>query len=129
MGMTDLSSKHPGDIQRGRLDRLLKRFAVVARAHHAAIESMDAERADTQARMIAALHEALVREGTKGEESLLDLVDSLDPIVAGMAAVYSIRLDTRRCLAALSRVAKEPGLLGFRAEMAIQRWESGEWEM
>lgn len=122
--MTDLSSKRPGD----RLDRLLKRFTVVARAHHEALESMDEERAETQARMIAALHEALVREGQKGEESLLDLVDSLDPIVAGMAAVYSIRLDTGRCLAALRRVANEPGLLGFRADMAIQRWESGEWE-
>lgn len=123
--MTDLSSKSSGDI---RLDRLLKRFAVIARAHHEAIESMDAERAETQARMISALYETLVREGQQGEERLLDLVDSLDPIVAGMAAVYSIRRDTERCLAALHRVAKEPGLLGFRAEMAIQRWESGEWE-
>ena len=40
----------------------------------------------------------------------------------------SIRLDTGRCLSALRWVAKEPGLLGFRASMAIQRWESGEWE-
>jgi len=127
--MTDPSATRPGDIQRDRLNRLLKRFAVVARAHHEAVESMDAERAETQARMIAALYEALVREGQKGEESLLDLVDSLDPVVAGMAAVYSIRRDTERCLAALRRVAKEPGLLGFRADMAVQRWESGEWEV
>src|SRR6185369_7181753 len=127
--MTDPSATRPGDIQRDRLNRLLKRFAVVARAHHEAVESMDAERAETQARMIAALYEALVREGQKGEESLVDLVDSLDPVVAGMAAVYSIRRDTERCLAALRRVAKEPGLLGFRADMAVQRWESGEWEV
>jgi hypothetical protein len=61
-------------------------------------------------------------------ERLLELVDSADPAVAGMAAVYAIRMDTGRCLAALRRVAAEPGLLGFRAAMAIQRWESGEWE-
>jgi hypothetical protein len=109
-----------------RLERLLKRFAVAARAHHAALEALDAERTEAQARMIAGLHEALVREGK--QELLLDLVDSPDPVVAGMAAVYSIRLDTGRCLAALRRVAKEPGLLGFRAGMAIERWESGEWE-
>ena len=62
-----------------------------------------------------------MREGKKGEELLLSLVDSPDPVVAGMAAVYSIRLDTGRCLAALHRVAQEPGLLGFRAGMAILR--------
>src|SRR6266568_2826799 len=103
-----------------RLERLLKRFAVAARAHHEALEALDEERTEVQARMIAGLHGALVREGNQG--------DSPDPIVAGMAAVYSIRLDTGRCLAALRRIAKEPGLLGFRAEVAIQRWESGEWE-
>jgi len=111
-----------------RLERLLKRFAVAARAHHEALEALDEERSEVQARMIAGLHGALVREGKQGEELLLNLVDSPDPIVAGMAAVYSIRLDTGRCLAALRRIAKEPGLLGFRAEVAIQRWESGEWE-
>ena len=111
-----------------RLERRLQRFAVAARAHHEALEALDEERTEAQARMITGLHESLVREGKQGEELLLNLVDSPDPVVAGMAAVYSIRLDTGRCLAALRRVAKEPGLLGFRAEMAIRRWESGEWE-
>ena len=112
--MADASSARPGEREADdRLERLLSRFAVAARAHHEALESMDGERAEAQARIIAGLHGAVVREGQKGVERLLDLVDSLDPIVAGMAAVYSIRLDTGRCLAALRRVAAEPGLLGF----------------
>lgn len=110
-----------------RLERLLHRFALAARAHHEALETMDAERAEGQARLIAGLHRSLLQEGDLGKESLLNLVDSIDPVVAGMAAVYSIRLDSGRCLAALRRVAAEPGLLGFRAEMAIGRWEAGEW--
>ena len=126
--MTDRGAGGGNGQHDDRLERLLKRFAVAARAHHEALEALDEERTEAQARMVAGLHEALVREGKVGEELLLDLVDSPDPVVAGMAAVYSIRLDTGRCLAALRRVAKEPGLLGFRAEMAIQRWESGEWE-
>ena len=110
-----------------RLERLLKRFVVAARAHHVAFEALDEERTATQTRMITGLHEALVREGARGEEMLLSLVDNPDPVVAGMAAVYSIRLDTGRCLATLRRVAEEPGMLGFRAKVAIERWESGEW--
>jgi hypothetical protein len=110
-----------------RLERLLIRFAVAARAHHEALESLDEERTEAHARMITALHGAVVNEGKFGEERLLDLVDSPDPAVAGMAAVCSIRMDAGRCLATLRRVATEPGLLGFRAAMAIERWESGEW--
>ncbi len=111
-----------------RLERLLKRFAVAARAHHEALEDLDQKRTESQARLIAGLHEALVREGKRGEEMLLELTDSPDPVLAGMAAVYSIRLDTGRCQAILRRVAKEPGVLGFRSSVGIERWESGEWE-
>jgi len=111
-----------------RLKLLLSRFAVAARAHYLALESMDSERAEVQARMIAGLHSALIGAGKEGAEKLLNLTDSADPVVAGMAAVYSLRLDAGRCLAALRRVAAEPGLLGWRAEIAIQRWEAGEWE-
>jgi hypothetical protein len=111
-----------------RMQRLLHRFALAAQAHHAALETLDAERAEAHARMLAGLHKALADTGEQGLEKLLELVDSSDPVVAGMAAVYSIRRDSRRCLSTLSRVATEPGLLGFRAAMAIERWESGEWE-
>ena len=111
-----------------KLARLLSRFAAAAMAHHAALEAMDEERANTHARMITALHEALLREGQPGITGLLALIDSDAPVVAGMAAVYSIHLDPVRCLATLRRVATEPGLLGFRASVAIERWETGEWE-
>ena len=111
-----------------RLQRLLHRFALAAQAHYAALEAMDAEGAEAHARMLAGLHEALAGIGEHGLEKLLELVDSSDPVVAGMAAVYSIQRDSGRCLATLRRVATEPGLLGFRAAVAIERWESGEWE-
>lgn len=111
-----------------KLARLLSRFATTAKAHHAALEAMDEERANAYARMIAALHEALLREGQAGTDGLLALVDSDSLVVAGMAAVYTIHLNPDRCLATLLRVAAEPGLLGFRAGVAIQRWENGEWE-
>jgi len=111
-----------------RLNLLLQRFARAALAHHAALEALDAERAETQSRMLAGLHEALVNSGEQGLEKLLELAENSDPVIAGMAAVFSLRRDSSRCLATLRLVAKEPGLLGFRAGVAIERWETGQWE-
>lgn len=111
-----------------RLARLLGRFAAAARAHHAALEALDEVRANAHARMIAGLYEAIVSEGAAGREGLLALVDSDDQVVAGMAAVYSIRYSPDRCVALLRRLAAGGGLLGFRASVALQRWEAGEWE-
>jgi hypothetical protein len=125
--MTD--SFHPENSPaEARLQLLLQRFARAAQAHHAALEALDAERAETQARMLAGLHEALVDSGEQGLDKLLELINNSDPAVAGMAAVYSLRRDCGQCLETLRRVAQEPGLLGFRAGIALERWESGEWD-
>lgn len=115
-------------LDEARLQKLLIRFALAAQAHHAALEAFDAERADAQVRILSGLHESLVNSGEMGLGKLRELVDSCEPIIAGMAAVYTIRLDSEHCLATLCRVAKEPGLLGFRAGIAIERWKSGEWD-
>jgi len=111
-----------------RIQLLLRRFARAALAHHAALEALDAELSETQARILAGLHDSLVSSGEQGVEKLLDLVNSNNPAVAGMAAVYSLQRDSGACLATLRRIAQEPGLLGFRAGMAVERWEAGEWD-
>jgi len=110
-----------------KLTLLLQRFAATAKAHHKALEELNEERGNTCAQMLAGLHRSIIGTGESGKQALLELVGDIDPVVAGMAAVYSIRYDSKRCLATLNRVALEPGLLGFRAQMAIERWESGEW--
>jgi hypothetical protein len=115
-------------MQNDKLTRLLQRFATTATARFQALEEMDEERANTCAQMIAGLHRSIVGTGESGSQALLELVDDNDPVVAGMAAVYSIRYDSERCLSTLRRVALLPGLLGFRAQIAIERWESGEWQ-
>jgi hypothetical protein len=111
-----------------RLELLLKRFAVAAEAHHEALEEMDEQRANIQARMIAGLYEAIQREGAAGIAGLLALVEVRSPIVAGMAAVYSLDQYPERCLELLRRLAAEPGLLGFRASVVVERWEDGAWQ-
>lgn len=115
-------------MQNDNLMRLLHRFAAAATAHCQALEEMDQERTNLHGRMIAGLHRSISASGESGRQALLELVDAKDPVVAGMAAVYSLRYDSERSLTALRRVAGEPGLLGFRAQAAIERWESGEWQ-
>lgn len=111
-----------------KLSRLLSRFAVATKAHQEALEAMDEERANSHARIIAGLIESIVREGTAGREGLLALVDNDDKVVSGMAAIFSLSYSPQRCEAVLRRLAAEPGLLGFRAGVALQRWEEGTWE-
>lgn len=111
------------------LERLIARFARAAAKHHAALEIMDDEEANRQAFLISRLFAGIVAHGTVGRSRLLVLMASDQPAVAGMAAVYSLRFATFEALPILRRIAGEPGLLGYRASVAIERWERGEWEI
>ncbi|MBL0224278.1 MAG: hypothetical protein IPQ16_01460 [Geobacteraceae bacterium] len=111
-----------------KLPVLVRRFAVAARAHHSAVEDMDEGRANAQARAIQGLYATITHEGDAGREALMVLLDSENQVVAGMAAVFSLRYCTHRSLEVLRRLAASGGLLGFRAGVALERWENGVWE-
>lgn len=112
-----------------RLKRLLHRFAAAAQAHAAAIEAMDEATANRHAFMLQGLYREIVLTGEVGREELLALADSNRKDVAGMAAVYSLRYCPEHAIAVLRRLSSEAGLLGFRASMALERWEQGEWDL
>jgi len=111
-----------------KLTLLIRRFAIAAQAHQAALEDMDEDRANAHARIISGLYAAIIREGDVGREALLALIDSESRVVAGMAAVFSLRYNPSRSLGVLRILADREGLLGFRASVALERWESGEWD-
>lgn len=111
------------------LERIILRFACAAARHNAALEAMDEAEANRQAVLISRLFANIVAHGIAGRAGLLVLLKSDQPPVAGMAAVYSLRHAPQEALPVLRRIAGEPGLLGFRAGMAIERWERGEWEI
>jgi len=111
-----------------KLSLLVRRFAVAAQAHQTALEDMDEDRANAHARVISGLHAAIIREGDDGREALLALLDSESQVVVGMAAVFSLRYNPTRSLEVLRMLADKGGLLGFRASVALERWESGEWD-
>ena len=107
------------------LDRLLHRFGSAAQAHFAALEAMDADAANRHAMMIARLHVAITTEDS-GRDALLGLLLDKRPAVRGMVAVYCLHEHTQRSLAVLRELARIPGLMGFRASCALERWEKGE---
>lgn len=111
-----------------RLSVMVHRFAVAARAHQTALEELDEERANAHARVISGLYAAISREGDAGREALLLLLDHENQVVAGMAAVFSLSYNPPRALAVLRLLAGKGGLLGFRASVALERWEKGDWD-
>lgn len=112
-----------------QLERLLFRFKIVAKKHYAALEAVDEEMTNREAMMLSRLVEAILSRGGAGRSGLLSLTWSEDDCVAGMAAVYCLRHYPERAAAVLRQLALRPGLLGFRASVALERWEKGEWDL
>ena len=111
--------------QQDKVAKLIEWFARAAVRHAEAIGSMQEDAASVQVECLDRFYAALKRED--GLERFLSLLDDAEPAISGMAAVYAMREAPQRCTAVLARLAKMPGLTGFRAQAALDRWESGEW--
>lgn len=111
--------------QQERISKVINWFVKAAVRHAEAIEAMDEEGASVQVHELDRFYAAIRREG--GFELFLLLLESEDAAVAGMAAVYALREAPERCTFTLARIAKLPGLMGFRAQVALERWEAGDW--
>ena len=111
--------------QQEKVTKLIEWFIKAAQRHAEAMEAMAEEAAAAEVHSLNRFYLAVQREG--GMESFLLLLDHADANVAGMAAVYAMREAPERCRATLARIARLPGLIGFRAQAALERLESGEW--
>ena len=109
-----------------KVAKLINWFVKAALRHAAAIEAMQEEEASEQVECLNRFYRALQREA--GMEQFLMLLEHEEAAVSGMAAVYAMREAPQRCTATLRRVAQQPGLLGFRAQVALERWETGDWQ-
>ena len=113
--------------QQERVAKLIEWFVKAALRHAEAVESMQEEAAAVQVECLNRFFAALHRE-EGGMPRFFTLLDHEEPVVAGMAAVYALREAPERSRAALARVAQTPGLIGFRAQIALERWDSGDWQ-
>jgi len=111
--------------QQEKLAKLISWFVKAALRHAQAMETMQEEAASAQVECMDRFYAAIKRED--GLLLFMALLCHEDPAVSGMAAVYAMREDPQRCLPVLAGLALLPGLIGFRAQAALERWESGEW--
>jgi hypothetical protein len=107
------------------LTRLLQRFAAAVEAHSRALEEMDEAGANRHAIVVCRLRESIVA-APGGVAGLLSLLVHGRPEVRGMAALQLLPLHPDPALAVLRQLAGLPGLMGFRASVALERWEKGE---
>jgi hypothetical protein len=111
--------------QQEKITKLIEWFVKAALRHAEAVDAMHEEAAAVQVESMDRFFAALHRE--EGMPQFFALLEHQNPVIAGMAAVYALREAPERCRPVLVRLAQEPGLIGYRAQMALERWDSGEW--
>jgi hypothetical protein len=108
-----------------RLTLLRRRFAAAVQAHSRALEEMDEAGARRHAVMVIRLQEAVMSTPV-GAAGMTPLLRDHRPDVRGMAALSLLSSCPGPALEVLRQLALMPGLMGFRASVALERWEKGE---
>jgi hypothetical protein len=111
------------------LQELLDTFVESVDGQQMAILQGDWRKGNSLAKRYDAAFRQIIKYGEEGRDALLALTDHPKLAVAEMAAVYSLKHDPERCLEVLRKISNEPGLIGFGAKQAIQRWEEGSWQL
>jgi hypothetical protein len=112
-----------------QIDELIADFVMASKKQHEATMQGRWQEGNKYVRSISRSFRKIVQRGESAREALLAQIDNADLAVASMAAAYSLKYDTERSLAALQRIAKEPGIIGFSAKQTLMRWEEGDWHL
>lgn len=112
-------------LREAKAAKLIDWFCKAAIRHAEAMENLQEEVSAAQVEDLDRFYAAVLREGAL--DLFLTLLNNEDVRVAGMAAVYAMREEPDRCREVLVRLSTLPGLTGFRAQAALERWESGDW--
>lgn len=108
-----------------KVAKLIEWFGKAAIRHAEAMANLQEEVAAAQVADLDRFYAVVLREGAL--DLFLALLDNEDERIAGMAAVYALRDEPARCREVLVRLSTFPGLMGFRAQTALERWDSGDW--
>ena len=112
-----------------KIEVLVEKFIRAAKNHYVASLAGDWIIANREAKTIRKTIKKIKDLGENAREALLVQTESKDLAVSAMAAVYSLNYAPEESISVLTRIAKEPGLIGFEADQALQRWKEGEWNL
>jgi len=112
-----------------KVEELIREFNRAAKSHYEASLAGNWRIANKEAATIRKVVLSLRSLGEKGTEALLAQTDHENLCISSMAAVYSLKYAPEKSISVLTRIAKDPGLSGFEAEQALQRWKEGEWDL
>lgn len=111
------------------LDDLIRLFRDHALVHSSATMEGNYRVANKAADRVDKVFRQVIALGDEGREALFALAEVSEDEVAVLAAAYALKSDPTRSLAVLKRLTSNRGIVGFKAEHAIKRWMSGEWNL
>lgn len=112
-----------------RLEELVAQFAEDVAAQTDAIWRGDARTGNKHARKYAAAFDKLRAHGDAGRDALAVLFTHPRMDVRVAAAAVLLRYRTAEAKAVLEDAAKGEGLVPFKAQQALLRWEEGTWAL
>ena len=114
------TTRKPGDADEARA---LRDYVKAAIEHGRGTETGDSDMSNAAYERHAQLLTRFFPDERRGQ--LGSLLDHENPSVRLWAALDTYRLDPKRSVEVLEAVAREPGLVGFSAEMTLRELRSG----
>jgi hypothetical protein len=111
------------------LEELVEEFARNVAAQTDEIVHGDAARGNRHAKRYIAAFDKLRAHGDAGRDALAVLFKHPRMGVRVMAAAILLRHRTAEAKAVLEEAAKGEGLVPFKAQQALLRWEEGTWAL
>ena len=106
------------------LDDLVRQFALAVIGQRNAISELDSESGNRLATNYYNVAKSLIGRGQEGLTAFAQLLNDPRSEVRTMAAAFLIPYRTEESKAILEEAAREPGITGLGAIMALRRWET-----
>ncbi len=108
---------------------IIELFSISAKNHYLATIKGDWKTANKEISKLREVYKKICKINGSARKELLILTENNDLAIASMAAFYSLNYDPEKSISILEKISNEPGIIGFQAKQAIQRWNEGKWDL
>jgi hypothetical protein len=104
---------------------LLETYRLAAAEHGLATESGDYRAGNRAHERLAKAYRTLRERGPASQAKVLTLLKDSDVGVRAWAAAHALEFDPAAAEPVLTKLAAQPGLVGFGAQMTLREWRAG----